>query len=81
MLGEKLLVTAIVLPRTQRKPAPTGRVTFVQDGVPVSLSPIDEHGRARFVVANLKPGDHKIRADYSGDAEYDPSSSPICFLQ
>jgi FtsP/CotA-like multicopper oxidase with cupredoxin domain len=78
--GEKLLVTAIVLPRTQRKPAPTGRVTFVQDGVPVSLSPIDEHGRARFVVANLKPGDHKIRADYSGDAEYDPSSSPNLLL-
>src|SRR5262249_23887746 len=76
--GERLVVTATVWPRTPRKPLPTGSLTFVVDGVATKQSTrkVDEHGRADFVVADLKPGDHKIRADYSGDGEYDPSSSP-----
>jgi FtsP/CotA-like multicopper oxidase with cupredoxin domain len=76
--GERLVVTATVLARTPRKPLPTGSLTFVVDGAAIkgSTKKLDEHGRAGFVVADLKPGEHKIRADYSGDGEYDASSSP-----
>jgi FtsP/CotA-like multicopper oxidase with cupredoxin domain len=77
--GEKLVVTATVLPRTQSKKVPTGSITFIIDSKPVKPPiKLDKHGRAGFTVANLKLGEHKIRATYSGGGEcqYHPSSSP-----
>jgi hypothetical protein len=75
--GEPLAVMATVLPRSQAKNVPTGSITFIVDGVPSEQSTkLDESRRAHFTVANLKPGTHKIRADYSGGGDYDPSSSP-----
>jgi FtsP/CotA-like multicopper oxidase with cupredoxin domain len=75
--GELLVVTATVLPRTPGRPIPTGSVTFIIDGVPIKTK-LDKRGRARFKVADLNPGEHKIRATYSGGGkcQYHPSSSP-----
>jgi len=76
-LRESLLVTAIVLPRTPQKKAPTGSVTFIVDGVPVKPpTKLDKRGRAQFKVAHLNTGEHTIRAAYSGGGEYHSSSSP-----
>jgi FtsP/CotA-like multicopper oxidase with cupredoxin domain len=77
--GETLLVTATVLPRTPGKASPTGSVTFIIDGVPIKpAAKLDKQGRARFKVARLKTGTHKIRAAYTpgGNNSYHSSSSP-----
>jgi FtsP/CotA-like multicopper oxidase with cupredoxin domain len=78
--GQALVVTATVLPRIAGRPMPQGSVTLIIDGVagkqPVKL---DRYGRARFTVARLKTGTHKIRAVYTpsgGNNTYHSSSSP-----
>jgi hypothetical protein len=68
---------------TPGRPVPTGTVTFFVDGVPMNRpQPLDARGRARVKTAALKPGQHKIRAIYSGGGkvDYHSSSSPtlIC---
>ena len=76
---EPLVVTATVLPLTAGRPIPTGSVTFIIDGVPIKrATKLDKRGRARLKIADLKPGEHKIRATYSGGGEccYHSSSSP-----
>ena len=79
-LHQPLTVTAIVLPTTHGRPTPTGKVTFVIDGVPAKETPqLDKHGRAKVTVDWLIVGVHKIRADYTprgGADAYYPSSSP-----
>ena len=69
-------VTATVSPLTPGRPIPTGTVSFLIDGVtmhrPVQL---DDRGRARVKVPGLKPGEHKIRATYSGGGKFDYHSS------
>jgi hypothetical protein len=78
--GESLVVTATVLPRTHSKKVPTGTVTFIVDDKPVKPpKKLDEHATARLTVADLEPGEHKIRAGYTpggGENTYHSSSSP-----
>jgi hypothetical protein len=74
-----VVVTATVVPLTPGRPIPTGSVTFFVDGVPMRRPvPLDGRGRARVPVTRLKPGEHKIRATYSGGGKFDyhSSSSP-----
>ena len=74
-----VVVTATVLPLTQGRPIPTGSVTFFIDGVPMNRPmQLDDRGRARVTIARLKPGEHRIRATYSGGGKFDyhSSSSP-----
>jgi hypothetical protein len=73
-----LTLTATVVPLTPDRPTPTGSVTFFVDGVPMNRPvSLDDRGRAR-VLVRLKPGEHKIRATYSGGGKYNyhSSSSP-----
>ena len=70
-----LAVTATVVPLSPDRPTPTGAVTFVVDGVPMRRPVrLDERGRARMTI-QLKPGDHTIRALYSGGGEFGHHSS------
>jgi hypothetical protein len=79
-IREPLTVTAIVLPISSGGPTPTGTVTFVIDGAPMKgATKLDQHGRAKMILAQLKVGAHKIRADYTPGGEdntYYSSSSP-----
>ncbi len=71
-----VVVIATVLPLTPGRPIPTGTVTVFIDGVPMNRPmPLDDRGRARVRVAGLKPGEHKIRATYSGGGKYNYHSS------
>jgi hypothetical protein len=70
-----LAVTATVLPLTSGRPTPTGRVTFFIDGVPMKRPIKLDGGKARVTVGPLRPGEHKIRATYSGGGKYDYHSS------
>ena len=76
--GEPLVVTATVLPQTRGKEAPAGTIVFVVDGASRPSIKLAKEGRAHLTLRDLKPGDHKIRADHSGGGEggYYPSSSP-----
>ena len=76
---ESLVVMATVLPWTSGRPTPTGSVTFFVDGVPRNRpTTLDERGWARITIGRLKPGEHTIRATYSGGGKFDyhSSSSP-----
>lgn len=71
-----LVVMVTVLPLTEGRPTPTGSVTFVVDDVPMKRPvELDGGGRARITVTGMKPGDHKIRATYSGGGKYNYHSS------
>ena len=74
-----LVVMATVSALTPDRPAPTGSVTFFLDGMPMNRAvTLDDRGRARVTISRLKPGEHTIRATYSGGGryEYHSSSSP-----
>ena len=74
-----VVVTATVIPLTPGRPIPTGTVTVFIDGVSMNRPmQLDDRGRASVRIAALKPGEHKIRATYSGGGKFDyhSSSSP-----
>jgi hypothetical protein len=74
-LDEWLAVTATVSPLTSERPTPTGTVTFFIDGVPMRRPvELDDTGTARVTVGPLKPGEHTIRASYSGGGRFDSHS-------
>jgi hypothetical protein len=72
------VVTVAVSPLTRGRPIPTGSVTIFIDDVPMNRPiPLDASGRGRVKITDLKPGEHKFRATYSGGAalDYHGSSS------
>lgn len=68
---DSLVVIASVVPLGEGRPIPTGHITFFVDGMPMRRpEELDERGRARLTVRGLEPGEHKIRAAYSGGGKY-----------
>ena len=55
-------------------PAPTGTVTFFDGPTPIGTSTLIG-GTATFADSSLSVGSHTITAQYSGDANYNPSVS------
>ena len=58
---------------------PTGTVAFSIDGMQMRRpTDLNDRGQAAVTLAKLKPGEHTIRATYSGGGKYDyhSSSSP-----
>jgi hypothetical protein len=73
--NQAITVTATVVPLTEGRPTPTGVLTFSVDGVPTRKPlELDERGRSRTTLI-LGPGEHKIRASYSGGGRFDYQSS------
>ncbi len=59
-------------------PAPTGVVTFNDNGVPIGNAPVvaaNGANTASFGIASLAAGTHSITAVYSGDVNYSPATS------
>src|SRR5207249_2322342 len=55
---------------------PTGSVTFVEDGsTPLSVSVLDQNGRATFNTSTLSVGSHSITVHYEGDSGSAQSTS------
>ncbi|MER5928940.1 Ig-like domain-containing protein, partial [Streptomyces sp. NPDC002054] len=73
VFGQTVTFTATVQPETPSDPTPTGTVEFVIDSVPVIALPLDLSGQAQYTTSGLEVGLHAVEANYSGDAEYDPS--------
>ncbi|GAA3079441.1 hypothetical protein GCM10020254_24600 [Streptomyces goshikiensis] len=74
VFGQAVTFTATVQPELAGGPALTGSVEFVVDGVSVTTEPLDMSGQAQYVTSALEVGLHGVEANYSGDAEYDPST-------
>lgn len=77
------VVTATVTPLTRGRPIPTGTVAVFIDGVPMNRPvQLNDRGQARIKIPGLKPGEHKVRATYSGGGNFDyhasSSSTQIC---
>ena len=71
-----LVVTATVRPLTPGNPHPAGTVVFFVDGVPMKRPiELDDSGTASVELGPLKPGEHRIRANYSGGGRHDYHSS------
>ena len=71
-----LVVTATVRPLTPGNPQPEGTVVFFVDGVPMKRPiELDDSGTASVTLGPLKPGEHRIRANYSGGGRHDYHSS------
>jgi len=70
--GDSVTFTATVMPAA---PAPTGTVQFIVDGTntgnPVTLA----NGQASFTTSSLASGTRAITASYSGDSNYQASTS------
>jgi hypothetical protein len=74
-LGQTDSLVAIVTPNT---PAPTGDVTFFEDGVPPITAPLFSLGfttEAAISITPNAPGSFTFHAQYNGDATYNPSTS------
>ena len=54
---------------------PTGTVVFADNGRSIGTAPV-QNGVALFTTQFTGTGDHVIVADYSGDANFQPTSSP-----
>lgn len=75
--GQSVTFTATVTPNTSTPTTPSGTVQFVVDGAnfgaPVAMS----NGTAEVSTASLSAGNHTVTAQYSGDANFNPSSGTL----
>lgn len=75
--GQPVTFTATVTPNTSTSTTPTGTVQFVVDGsnfgAPVAMS----NGMAQISTSTLSAGNHTVTAQYSGDANFNPSNGTL----
>ena len=55
--------------------APTGTITFLDNGTPLGTAPLTGPGFATLTISFLAPGPHSITATYSGDSHYSSADS------
>jgi predicted outer membrane repeat protein len=75
-IGATVTFTATVVDISSNIETPTGNVTFYDGAIALGSSTLDNNGRAVLPVTVLAAGNHTILANYSGDANYAPSSAP-----
>jgi hypothetical protein len=74
--GRTVTLSALVVSQTPGAGSPTGMVTFFDGTVALGTAPLID-GRATLTTGALAPGDHVLRAVYSGDAGFEPSTSAV----
>jgi Bacterial Ig-like domain (group 3)/FG-GAP-like repeat len=77
-LNQAVTFTAIVTP--QSSGIPTGSMNFMDGTTQLGASPLNGSGVAIFSTATLSAGTHSITAAYSGDANFNVSSSTAVVL-
>jgi hypothetical protein len=76
--GDDVTLTAVVTPTADAPGDPTGTVTFTEGGDVLGTAPVSTvQGRrqASITLSGLSAGAHHVKATYSGDATYAPSTS------
>ncbi|MGP0063297.1 MAG: beta strand repeat-containing protein [Isosphaeraceae bacterium] len=76
VFGQTTTFTAQVAPVSPGAGQPTGTVTFLVNGTPIGTAALNPTtGQASFSTSTLGLGSHTITATYSGDSDFNPSSS------
>ncbi len=81
--GLKVRLRVTVTALTPGRPTPTGSVMIVVQGMPMQRAvQLNQRGIAQAVISELKPGDHRVRAVYTGGGEFNfySSSSPSLII-
>jgi hypothetical protein len=73
VFGQEVTFTATVSPVSPATVTPTGTVTFLIDGTPQTPVALAA-GKAAIALSTLSHGTHTVTAQYSGDANFKPSS-------
>jgi autotransporter-associated beta strand protein len=76
-VGQQVTFTATVTGETGTTGAPTGTVQFFDGATLLGTSTLDANGQATFSTSALPAGARTITAVYSGDADYNGSTSPV----
>src|SRR3989441_996209 len=79
VVGQNVTYTATVTATAPASGTRTGTVDFQDGGVTIAgcgAQPVSVAGTATCVVSYAGPGSHTISAVYSGDANFNPSTSP-----
>ena|SRR5437899_8613559 len=74
--GQPVTFTATVT-KQFGKGTPTGTVTFFDGATRMGSAALNSSGVAMFTISTLTVGTHSIKADYSGDANFVASMSPV----
>jgi hypothetical protein len=78
--GQLVTFTATVTQAVPGGVAPTGLVTFKDDGTVLGTGTLNGSGTATFSTFSLAAGDHPITAVYKGDPNFTTSTSPVVNL-
>ncbi len=74
--GQRVTLVAMVLPSGCASGMPTGTVTFLDGGMIVGTGTLSPRGLATCTTTCLSVGNHFITAVYSGDVDFNGSTSP-----
>lgn len=78
LIGEKIILTAKVSVSSLRAEKPSGKIIFMEGFTPIEGGTKDidvNSGQATFDTSSLSIGSHLIRAKYTGDTNFRPSTS------
>jgi autotransporter-associated beta strand protein len=75
-LGANVTLTATITPATSGGAAPTGTVNFLNGSVVLGSATVASN-QATFSTTTLPAGSNSITAEYTGDANYATSTSPV----
>jgi hypothetical protein len=73
VFGQQVTLSATVSSSTAG--APSGTVSFFDNGVPIGSGNVNASGLATLNISSLSVGAHPITAQYSGDANFAPTNS------
>jgi hypothetical protein len=80
MGGQLVFLDATVTPVAPGAGVPTGTVTFFDGGNVVGTAQVYGNGEASLTLYNLSRGKHILTASYSGDADFQASTSGVFVL-
>src|SRR5438477_1555308 len=73
--GQAITLTATVVAVAPAAGTPSGTVTFFDGATNLGSAALDASGQATLNIASLSVGSHNLSASYSGDANFNSSSS------
>src|SRR5205823_4721380 len=75
--GQTITLTATVTATAPATGTPTATVTFFDGATNLGSAALDASGQATLSIASLSVGNHSLTVSYSGDGNFNPSSSAI----
>lgn len=75
LVGKPVTLTAKVSTTSQGTKIPSGKVIFMDGSTPIGNGTVESSGIATFETSSLSIGSYSIRARYTGDTNFRPSTS------